>query len=141
MMEDLHARHFRDDLRAARAAVLADAEAYALPYHALERLGRFLCPKARNLSAVAKHLETLAEDSPLSRLSKEWPEYHRPFSALLSTARVARNDMMHVGARARHLTTLAIEGCLILEDALQQKLNLYLCLQFERQPECSLVLT
>lgn len=30
---------------------------------------------------------------------------------------------MHVGARARHLTTHAVEVCLILEDALQAGLN------------------
>lgn len=122
-MENSHARYFRDDLRAARAAVLADAEAYALPYHALERLGRFLYPKAKNLGAVAEYLEKLADDSPLSRLGEQWPEFHHPFDALFATARHARNDVMHVGAKARHLTTHAIEACLILEDALQKILN------------------
>lgn len=122
-MKNSQARHFRDDFRAARAAVLADAEAYARLYHALERFGRFLNPKATSLYKAAPHLTKLADESPLARLSEDCPEFHRPFESVLYTAREARNDVMHIGAKARNLTTHAVEACLVLEDALQIGLN------------------
>jgi hypothetical protein len=43
-----------------------------------------------------------------------------PFDQLYDLVRTARNDAMHQGAFARHLTVHAIELAIILEDALTQ---------------------
>ena len=119
------ARHFRDDLRAARQAILADAEAYARPLHALERLGRYLKPDAKGLHAAEDRLLDLVSGSPLgSALPSKWPELHRSPASLLALVRQARNDAMHTGAYARYLTRHAIELCLALEDALEIGLSL-----------------
>ena len=42
-----------------------------------------------------------------------------PFSLLYGIVKNGRNDALHIGAFARHLTTHAIELALILEDALR----------------------
>ena len=123
-MSSVERVHLRDELKAARAAVLANAEAYAEPLHALERLGRFLNPAARGLAHLRSAMNALAEQSPLSSsIPGEWPAFHRDFPSLFETVRDSRNDVMHVGARARHLTTHLVEACTILEDALQQGLD------------------
>lgn len=117
-------RHFRDEFRAARAAALADAEGYKEPLHALERFGRFLEPSARSLWDATDVLSDIATRSCLANdLPQHWPEFHSHFRGLLASTRHARNDVMHVGSRARHLTTHAAEVCAILEDALQEDLN------------------
>lgn len=104
--------------------VLADAEAYARPLHVLERLGRFLDPGAQNLGRAHVPLSEVASSSPLARtVPTQWPAYHRAFQSLLWTVREYRNDAMHVGARARHLTRHVVEVCLVLEDALSEGLS------------------
>lgn len=123
-MDATQRRFFRNELRRVRARALADAEAYAEPLHALERLGRFLDPGAFTLGRASKALSGIAAESNLAqKLSERWPQYHRPFPRLLRTVTEARNDVMHIGARARHLTTHAVEVCLVLEDALQNGLD------------------
>lgn len=120
----VEARHFRDELKAARAAVLADAEAYVLPLNAFERLGRYLRPTAFGMKKVEDALASVAAESGLVADGDErFHHLHRSFQALFTSVREARNDAMHVGARARHLTTHAVEVCLILEDALQTRLT------------------
>ncbi len=117
-------RVFRDEMREARGRVLADAEAYASPLHVLERLGRYFNPGATSLWHIRDHLCSLAADSPLSELVPDvWHAFHRPFPSLLDTIRRSRNDVMHIGAKARHLTNHLIEACLILEDALAKGLT------------------
>lgn len=59
-------RFFRDDLRNARAKALADAEAYALPLNAIERLGRFLKPSARGFASFGSQWKSLAAESELA---------------------------------------------------------------------------
>jgi len=118
------AKYYRGELRAAREAVLADAEAYARPLQAFERLGGFLKPRAQGLAKLEPVLMGLGEQSPLAEdLPHDWPEVHRPLRTLLSLLREARNDVMHVGAQARSLTSHAVAISLILEDALDEKLT------------------
>ncbi len=123
-MENRAARYYRDELRKARAAVLEDSESYADPFHTLERLARFLDPTVFSLGKAAPIMCELAKKSPFAdELSKKWPEFHRPYVSLFQAVRDMRNDVMHTGARARHLTRYAVEACLVLEDALNQYLN------------------
>jgi hypothetical protein len=104
--------------------VLANAEAYAEPLQAIERLGRFLKPKAQSLKAMKLALQRVAAESALATdLPGEWPAFHPPFMDLYEAVSRGRNDAMHMGARARHLTTHAVQLCEILEDALQQGLD------------------
>lgn len=115
---------FRGEMREARARVLADAEAYATPLHVLERMGRYLNPEARSLWHVHDDLCGIATKSPLANAVPDaWSQFHRPFAGLLGTIRHSRNDVMHTGAKARHLTNHLVEACLILEDALAEGLN------------------
>jgi hypothetical protein len=123
-MHPIQRRFFRNELRRVRARALADAEAYAEPLHALERLGRFLDPGALTLGRASRALSGIAAASDLAQeLPERWPQYHRPAPRLLRTVTDSRNDVMHIGARARHLTTHAVEVCLVLEDALQNGLD------------------
>lgn len=118
------ARYFRAELRSARAAALSDAEAYAKPLHTLERLGRFQDRRAWNLKKAEGALNSLAQVSPYYEdLPARWPHLHRRFPAVYHTLREMRNDVMHVGAHARHLTTYAVEACLTLEDAISTYLQ------------------
>ena len=117
-------RFYRNELRTARAAVLADAEAFAAPLNVIERLGKFLNPRSGSLYSSSSALGQLAADSALAfEASVLWPSYHRRFDRLFTSLVAARNDAMHVGSRARHLTTLAVDACLILEDALTRPLD------------------
>ena len=116
----LQAREFRLQLQHAREEALKDAEAFEGIIHIIERLGLFLSRKVQDLgkykdamSEVVKH-SALATDIPV-----KWRNVHTPFSLLYELVRNGRNDALHIGAFARHLTTHAIELALILEDALR----------------------
>jgi hypothetical protein len=64
-------------------------------------------------------LKVLADRSALStQIPNSQRNFHTPFTPLYQMVTRARNDAMHMGASARHLTTHAIELALILEDAL-----------------------
>ncbi|MCX7065710.1 MAG: hypothetical protein NT024_14360, partial [Proteobacteria bacterium] len=52
---------------------------------------------------------------------EKWRNVHTPFSVLYNMVRKARNDAMHTGAAARHLTTHAVTLALILEDSLMEE--------------------
>lgn len=110
---------FRDELRGARAAALKDAESFNQVLHAIERLGSFLAGKTSTLAAYRDDLRLLAIRSPLAHdLAKAHPELHAKFDAIYDLMRRGRNDAMHQGAAARHITTHAVELAQILEDAL-----------------------
>ena len=111
--------HFRDELRQARADTFKDAEAFDQVLFAMERLGSFLAGKSGALKEFEPYLQCIANRSPLAEdVPKQLQNWHAPFNNLYDLVRVARNDAMHQGAFARHLTTHAVELCLILEDAL-----------------------
>lgn len=115
---------FRDQLRDARAVVLRDAEAYESIVLVLERMGRFLKPKANGLGGFKVDLGSIASDSPLAHsIPAEQPDFHLDFATLYEAVREARNLAVHEGALARHLSTHALECALVLEDALMSKMH------------------
>jgi CBS domain-containing protein len=110
---------FRNQLRAARAATLADAEGYQQVLFALERLGMFLTRTAKWLGHYRACIERLASVSPLAEdIPKAYPEWHTGFGVLYNEVCQARNDAFHQGAIARVLAGHAVLLALVLEDAL-----------------------
>jgi hypothetical protein len=113
------AKQFRDQLREAREYTLKDAEAFDGIIHVIECLGSFLLGRVAALGQYHDPLKELADHSALSaQVPNLWRNFHTPFSPLFWMLTRARNDAMHMGACARHLTTHAVELALILEDAL-----------------------
>jgi CBS domain-containing protein len=111
--------HYRDELRAARYAALADSEGFGEICYAIEALGIRLHGRQVAMSGYEGVIKKLALESPLfSSLINSFPSYFTKFGALYETLRTARNDAMHSGTYARHATEAAIELCIGLEDAL-----------------------
>jgi CBS domain-containing protein len=106
--------------------------------HAVERLGSFLTRKVGDLKKYQTELEKLASNSALA---EEVPRRSRgiltPFSELFALVREARNDAVHQGAFARHLTAHAIELALILEDALRSSEMPQISDYMVRNPVCA----
>lgn len=118
-LDDAESMHYRDQLRAARYAALADAEAFGDICFALEALGLRLLGQQGDLKAYEDRIGLYASMSPvLSDLARAMPSRFKTFDALYRTVRTARNDAMHAGAYARHATEAAIELCIGLEEAL-----------------------
>jgi hypothetical protein len=113
------ARDFRIQFQQAREGAVKDAEAFDGIIHVVERLGSFCLGYVANLGQYKPEVEKLAELSSLVNLPAKWRNVHTPFSLLYDLVKDARNDAMHQGASARHLTTHAIELALVLEDALR----------------------
>ena len=116
------ARAFRLELQAARENAIKDAEAFDGIIHVVERLGILLSGRVSALGQYGPHLKALAGVSPLANVMPR--EQHTPFDTLYDMVAQARNDALHIGAFARHLTTHAIELALVLEDALRIKMNM-----------------
>lgn len=110
--------YFRDQLRNARANALRDAEGYDQVLFAIEALGRFLTKKGTGLGRYKPELEKLSRLSALYDVSEECRDWHMPFASLFEVVLVGRNDAMHQGVAARHLTAHVVQLALILEDAL-----------------------
>ena len=109
-------------LRAARYAALADAEGFSDICFALEALGMRLLGRKAELGKYEKGLAELATKSVvLTTLSENFSRYFTRFSALYSAVRHARNDAMHTGVYARHVTSAAVELCIGLEEALMKE--------------------
>jgi hypothetical protein len=117
---DWHERlYYRDQLRKARYAALADAEGFQSVCYALEALGMRLLGRRRDLGRYGGPLRGLAKNSStLSDLATESPSRFSSFDGLFAQVRSARNDAMHSGVYARHATAAAIEICIGLEEAL-----------------------
>ena len=115
--------YFRDQLRFGKAVAVKDAEGFSEILFVVERLGSFLSKEIGTLKSYSSVLQHLACDSPLSRdLPKAYPGLHLPFYRLYDLIMQARNDALHQGACARHLTSHAIELSILLEDALMSNL-------------------
>jgi hypothetical protein len=110
--------HLRDELRNARARAAGDSEAYEALLYAIERFGCALTGTIGTLGSYKDQLVQLARQSVLSDIGQTWREWHVPFVDQYEVVRTARNDALHQGAFARHLTTHAIQLALVLEDAL-----------------------
>lgn len=116
-------RDYRDRLRKARYAALADAEGFSEICFTLEQLGVRLTGKANGLGNYLSAIEAFVP-SQMTSLAEKEDNYLSRFSALFEIVRNARNDAMHTGAYARHVTQRAIELCILLEDGLMPKLNM-----------------
>lgn len=118
---------YRDQLRAARYAALADSEGFREVCYALEGLGLRLHGQKADLGSYKDKIKYLAEKSEiLIWLTKNFPGTFTEFDALFDLVRIARNDAMHTGAYARHATASAIELCIGLEAALMNKMKISL---------------
>jgi len=118
IMKDHHRIYFRDELRDARAAALLDAEEFDSILFVIERLGSYLTGQIGTLADYKNAIISLAKGSALSQLPTSLHGWNPPFNRLFGQLAEARNDALHQGAYARHLTTHAIQVSLILEDAL-----------------------
>lgn len=121
-MTFVSSRYFRSELQKAREDALKDAEAFDGIIHVIEKLGQFLVGEIKSLGRYQKDIEEVAKESALAA---EIPglgpfrKVHTPFKLLYNIVKDARNDAMHIGASARHLTQHTIELALILEDAMR----------------------
>lgn len=137
-MERAAALAFADQLRSAREAALRDAEAFDAIIHAVERLGSFLTQSVGHLGRYETELSKLAASSAMA---EEVPRRFRgvlaSFPQLFDLVRDARNDALHQGAFARHLTGHAIELALILENALRSSETPLVSDYMVRNPVCA----
>jgi CBS domain-containing protein len=113
------ARYFRDQFRQARARALQDAEGFQDTIFVLERFGVYLTGRTLSLGNYKKGIEQEAIKSPLAEdIPEEHTTWHSKFATIYETVRDARNDALHQGAFARHLTNSVTQLALVLEDAL-----------------------
>jgi hypothetical protein len=111
--------YFRDLFREARAKAYRDAEAFHEILYAIEKFGIKFTNNVEGLYGYWDEIGKVAEKSPLSsNIDREW---HLPFNELYELVKDARNDALHQGAFARHLTLHATQLVLILEDALMDE--------------------
>lgn len=110
---------FAGQLRTARLEALGDAEAFVGIIHVVERIGSYLRGRQGSLGAYRSVLSTLAAKSAFSSEKfRIFRDVLTPFGELYDLVRAARNDALHQGAFARHLTNHAVELAILLEDAL-----------------------
>lgn len=132
------AMFFAKDLRTARLAALADAQAFDKIVHAVERLGSYIEGKQGTLNKYREALVCLSEKSSLAEdIPKEFRGLMAPFGELYEHVRIARNDALHQGAFARHLTSHAINLAIVLEDALSHCLESKVSDFMVRSPVCA----
>lgn len=111
--------YFRDEFRRARAEALADAEAFDEIIIVLERLGAELQGPRNGLAKYEEKITKLARASPMAfEIPGKWHALHPSFTDLYNAVRIRRNEAIHAGAVARHLTQHAVILSLILEEAI-----------------------
>jgi hypothetical protein len=111
--------YFRDEIRLAIAKAQKDAEGYQDILFTIEKLGMVMSGKIRDLGKYKDCLSQLVkESSPREAYVTQLHKWHLPFEELYDIVREARNDALHSGTVARHLTKNAIRIALILEEAL-----------------------
>ena len=123
---DAERLYYRDELRAARYAALADAEGFHEICFALESLGLRLYGRKADLGTYRRRLKQFSKGSVvLSELTQRFPSMFTQFDALFDLVRTARNDAMHTGVYARHATAAAIELCIGLEEAVIKETEMH----------------
>jgi len=130
--------YFRDLFRNARAIAQKNSESCNEILFSLEKLGLFLVNKSVQLEIrkredlekfgklnlgeyYKEEIGKIAKKSPLAEeiLNQNQAQlYHTNFDILYDSVKDGRNDAMHQGAYARHLTDHAVQVALIIEDAL-----------------------
>lgn len=117
--------YFRDLFRQARLVAYQDAEGFQEILFTLEKFGACLAKKNLDLGKYKPLIDEITVESSLhSTIPDKWREHHLPFCSLYELVRIARNDALHQGAYARHLTDHAVQLSLIIEDALMKDANL-----------------
>jgi len=121
-LDHFQARYWRDQLVAARDVAFRDAEGFQDVLFTLEKIGQFLSGEIRNLAFYKPFIDRIASHSCLAyEIPCTHPEWHTSFGDLYDLVRKARNEAMHQGSYARHLTNHSIKLSLILEDALMTR--------------------
>ena len=119
--------YFLNQLRDARTQALRDAEGFRDILFALEGLGLVLSGGEANgnpgLGTYRPVLTELAREGALFVDTDQLEAFHPTFEALYTAVKDARNDAMHQGAYARHLTHHSVQLAIILEDALMASLS------------------
>jgi CBS domain-containing protein len=110
-------QYYRDQLRRARYSALADAEGFHSICFVIEELGIRLCKRRSSLNQYEQKIQGLVT-TQAANLAADHPDLFSTFSALYRVVRAGRNDAMHTGSYARHITSRAIELCILLEDCL-----------------------
>lgn len=117
-------RYALDQLRNARAVALQDAEGFPEILYALERIGTALSGAIEGLDYYKPYIQAIANASPLAAdLNAGQRNGHIEFDRLYEIVRRGRNEALHHGVFARHLTGHAVELCLLLEDGLLLNAN------------------
>ena len=138
------ARTFADQFRSARQNALADAESFDQIIHVIERLGSYLTKEelgdkgeTGSLGKYRCKLNEFVKSHGVSvDVRSEFKNQLTPFDTLYDLVKDARNDALHQGAFARHLTKHAIELAIILEDVLSADLDPNVTDFMVRNPVC-----
>jgi hypothetical protein len=132
-LDSQSATFFANKLRSARLSALANAEAFYEIIHVVERLGSYLSKERigdrgdhGGLSDYKKEFKPLAlkSDSAPPWGFDRAKSLLTPVGTVYELVASARNDAVHQGAFARHLTRNAIKLAIILEEALRVDMNL-----------------
>ncbi|MCC6537299.1 MAG: hypothetical protein IT162_07110 [Bryobacterales bacterium] len=119
---------FIRELREARLNALGDAEGFAPIVHAIERLGSYLTKEEIGdkgaPGSLEKYRPAIKEHVSAQNASFGNRALATPFQELYELVQIARNDAVHQGAFARHLTGHAVQLALVLEDSLKPMLDL-----------------
>lgn len=111
---------FINQLKEARLEALKDAEGYQKILHVVEKMGSYMTGEIRDLNYYRKRIEEVASESPYAtEIPYKCQAWHTPFDKLYELVRQSRNDAMHQGVVARHLTRSLVLMALVLEDAMK----------------------
>jgi CBS domain-containing protein len=109
-LSDAARKHFRDELRAARADVLRDAEAFDSVLFVIERLGQVVAGRQEALGRYRRLLaDVLFDDTRRSE-----------FARIALIVNEGRNHALHQGAAARHLAQNCVSLAIMIEDSLSE---------------------
>lgn len=106
---------FRDRLREARYAALADAEGFQQMCFAIEALGARVRGDSGALGNYRRFLSAL--------VVQHTPIDFQEFDALYEALNMARNDVMHTGAYARHAAVSAVQLSMLIEEAILSEMK------------------
>ena len=116
---------FLNRFRAARERVLKDSEAFLDMVRIIESFG--LCLGGKGGVGLADYRECIAEQAEKSPLAAQvpglQPAWHSTFADLFQIVKDARNEAVHEGSYARHLSIQAVRLSIVLEDAILAQSN------------------